>query len=42
MAAAPDTRVPMGFLIGIFAVAIVVGVVVAYLGIHGQIGTGIP
>ncbi len=38
----PSTRVPIGFLIGIFAAATVVGVVIAYLGIHGSIGTGIP
>jgi hypothetical protein len=30
------------FLVGVFVVATAVGVVVAYLGITGQIGAGIP
>jgi hypothetical protein len=30
------------FLIAVFAVAIAVGVLVAYFGITGQIGAGIP
>jgi hypothetical protein len=37
-----DTKVPPAFVIGLFAVAIIVGVAIAYLGITGQIGTGIP
>ncbi len=41
-ASPPDTRVPLPFLIGVFVVAIVVGVLVAYLGITGVIGGPIP
>lgn len=37
-----DTAVPRTFLIAVFAAAIVVGVVIAYLGITGQMGAGIP
>jgi hypothetical protein len=38
----PDTAVPPLFLIAVFGVAIVVGAVIAYLGITGHIGAGIP
>lgn len=31
-----------GFLIGLFALAVAVGVAVIYLGISGHIGAGIP
>lgn len=34
--------VPRSFLIVIFAVAIVAGTLVAYLGMTGQLGAGIP
>ncbi len=37
-----STQVPMRFIVVVFAVAIVVGVAVAYFGIHGQIGGSIP
>ncbi len=37
-----DSKVPPAFVIVLFAAAIVVGVVVAYLGITGAIGAGIP
>lgn len=33
---------PYGFLVGTLVIAIAIGVVVTYLGIHGQIGAGIP
>jgi len=35
-------EVPKRFIVVVFAVAIVVGIAVAYFGIHGQIGGGIP
>ena len=34
--------VPLSFLIVVFSVAIIVGAVVAYLGITGQLGGPIP
>ncbi len=43
MSEAPvDTRVPVRFVVVAFGVAIAVGIAVAYFGIHGQIGAGIP
>jgi hypothetical protein len=41
MAAAPAGP-PRSFLIITFAVAIAVGVLIAYFGITGQLGAGIP
>jgi hypothetical protein len=35
-------RVPMSFLVVIFVAAIVIGVVIAYFGMRGSIGAGIP
>jgi hypothetical protein len=35
-------EVPTKFVVVVFAVAIVVGVAVAYFGIHGQFGGSIP
>jgi hypothetical protein len=35
-------RVPLAFLVVVFGAAIVIGVVIALLGIHGSIGAGIP
>ncbi|MGD0250096.1 MAG: hypothetical protein ABSB97_04325 [Thermoplasmata archaeon] len=37
-----DTAVPRSFAVAMFVAAIVVGAVIAYLGITGRIGTGIP
>ncbi len=37
-----DRQVPMRFVIVAFAVSVVIGVAVAYFGIHGQLGGGIP
>ncbi|HTT14333.1 MAG TPA: hypothetical protein VMG81_00920 [Thermoplasmata archaeon] len=34
--------VPLAFLIPTFAIAIAIGAVVAWLGMTGQIGAGIP
>lgn len=34
--------VPRSFVIVIFAIALVVGVAIAYLGTTGQLGAGIP
>jgi hypothetical protein len=39
---AADTVVPLSFLLAIFGVAIVVGGLIAYLGITGALGAGIP
>lgn len=40
--ATSDEAFPYGFLIATFAISVVIGVLVVYLGIHGQIGGGIP
>ena len=37
-----EARVPVAFLIAVFAAAIVVGGLIAYLGISGAIGGAIP
>lgn len=37
-----DAKVPTSFVVVAFAVAIVAGVAIAYFGLHGQIGAGIP
>ena len=37
-----DARIHPVFLVAVFVIAIVVGVLVAYLGITGRIGAGIP
>ena len=43
MASTPPTpRVPVRFVIVTFVVSIVIGVAIAYYGIHGQLGGGIP
>jgi hypothetical protein len=43
MSAPPaETPVPFSFLAAIFAAAIVVGAAIAYLGITGHLGAGIP
>jgi hypothetical protein len=43
MASVDDsTRFPTAFVVTTFAAAIAVGVIVAYLGIRGQIGWGVP
>jgi len=48
MAVSPDPRsgadgtFPYPFLIATLGVSIAIGVLVTYLGIHGQIGGGIP
>ena len=42
MEARADTTPSVGFLIAVFGAAAVVGILVAYLGITGQIGAGIP
>ena len=42
MADVPSARIPTPFLIGVFVVTAVIGAVIAYLGITGAIGTGIP
>jgi hypothetical protein len=36
------SAVSVGFLVAAFAVSIAIGILVIYLGIHGQIGAGIP
>jgi hypothetical protein len=38
----PTPPVPTRFVVVTFAVAIAVGVLIAYFGLHGQIGAGIP
>jgi len=38
----PSTRPPTTFLVVTFAVAILVAVLIAYFGITGQLGAGIP
>lgn len=38
----PSTKIPLGFLIGVFAVGIFLAVAISVLGIYGYIGTGIP
>lgn len=38
----PSAGLPWTFLVVTFAVAVVVVVLVAYFGIHGQLGAGIP
>ena len=40
--AKPSPTLPLSFVIVVFAAAIVIGAVIAYLGITGQIGAGIP
>ena len=42
MAAAESARIPRSFLIVVFAVAIVIGAIVWYLGSTGILGAGIP
>ena len=43
MSAAPHSAaVPRTFVIAVFVFAIAVGVLVAYFGITGQLGAGIP
>jgi len=37
-----STEVSKRFVVVVFAVAIVVGIAVAYFGIHGQLGGSIP
>ncbi len=37
-----DPTIHPAFLVAVFVIAIVVGVLVAYLGITGKIGAGIP
>jgi|HubBroStandDraft_1064217.scaffolds.fasta_scaffold1542663_2 hypothetical protein len=39
---APDTRVSPVFLVVTFGSAIVVGALIIYFGLHGQIGGPIP
>ena len=38
----PDPSIPPAFLIVVFAVAILIGALVAYFGITGHLGAGIP
>ncbi len=40
--AEPAPTLPLSFVIVVFAVAIAIGAAIAYLGITGQIGAGIP
>lgn len=42
MSVPPDPPNGRGFIIGAFVVAAVIGVVIAYLGITGYLGAGIP
>ena len=42
MAADESPPVPRSFLIVVFGAAIVIGVIVAYLGFTGALGAGIP
>ncbi len=37
-----NAPVPMRFVVVAFVVAVVIGIAVAYFGIHGQLGGGIP
>jgi hypothetical protein len=38
----PNPPVPLSFIVVTFTAAIAVGILVIYLGIHGQIGGPIP
>jgi len=38
----PSPPVPLAFAIVVFAVAIVVAVIIAYFGLRGQLGAGVP
>ena len=40
--ASPSTAIPRSFVVGVFAMGILIAAVVAVLGFYGYLGTGIP
>jgi len=42
MEEAPSNPIPRGFLIGVFAVGIILAVAISVLGVYGYLGAGIP
>jgi hypothetical protein len=39
---APTAKLPVGFIVATFAVAAVVGALILYFGLNGQLGAAIP